>query len=385
MVLPYVITSVLVLNLCVFVHELGHWLFARWHNMPTPVFSIGFGPRRYALILGTRWGTEFRISPIPLGGYVQIGDDDDDEEDEAEKRPAAKPAIWRRATVTVAGVLFNVLFAIIILTGLNMTRGVFNGYELTVDETEDSTPKGLQVGDVIFEINGGRIESVDYLAGFDASAEVNVVLIRNGETIETTVIANENGDLGPMSVSPAASYYPEGPIDAFVDAADTTGGAFVKAGRWVVSLFEGEVSDEEKKVSGVVSFIAMGSQYARGGLASLLEWMAIINLNLAVFNLLPVPLLDGGRLMLLGLEKIRGRELSETAQSWLGGVFIVVLLGLTAWTMASDILDLAGRDWKGFALVGGVALLALWLLTDCIGIAITIKRRTEPSEGSEES
>jgi regulator of sigma E protease len=375
----YLAQALLALNACIFVHELGHWLFAKWHKMRTPVFSIGFGPRQYSLVLGRFWDTEFRISPIPLGGYVKIEGLAEDSEGESDVAKVPHYAVWRRATVLAAGVLFNVLFAFVIVFGILVSRGGFDGYDVTVHSLASPAPQGdVRINDMIIAVEGNRIDTLDDLTDFEANKPVVLQIQRGSEQLDVTVIANKDGGLGIDSVTGAAAFANLGPVEAAQQSLDSVVGELkhvLAALGSIVHVSQPVQGASVSEVRGVIGIVEMGTASAAAGFLSLLLFVVTININLAVMNLLPLPLLDGGHLLFLAIEKVRGRPLGKKVQTVVFSIGGACLFGFMLWALKNDIVILlsGGLTLKSAAVIAALVVLILWVLKDTLRSSFTKK------------
>jgi regulator of sigma E protease len=376
-----VLVALLALNAVVFVHELGHWLLAKAFGMRTPVFSIGFGSRKYSLVLGTYWGTEFRISPIPLGGYVQIeglGETVDDD-----GAPVRRFAIWKRASVLSAGVIFNALFAVLIVFSVTMWRGHETDHlQATVTELSSPAPNtDLRVGDTITKINSKDILSVDYLQHFKQGTKLTLHVVRGSTELDVKLAVGKQGDFGVKRAWIQHVWERLGTLDAAKDAAVAT---YTELSTSAIAISKivsshhapapanpdaqsdnhdapGAKSASRTKdgahtapapapkqaqapswsdLHGFIGIIYAGASLTKFGMIGVLLFMFKITCALAIMNVLPLPLLDGGQLTFLAFEKVRGRPLSETAQERISNGSLAFLLALMLWTVRNDVLSL---------------------------------------------
>ena len=360
------IAFIIVLGVLIFVHELGHFLTAKLAGIAVPRFSIGLGPRLW----GFTWGeTEYVISVLPLGGYVKMAGMGEDEalekleggksemETPPERRFDAKP-IGVRAIVISAGVAMNFLFAIVVFAGL----GWYHSYAPVVGEVVEGSPAaeaGLLAGDRIRAVDG---EKVDLWTDF-----VGIVRERPGETADI-LVERDGREIHRTSliaafdtvVSDAAGNDTSitlGRIGVWVDTLNLvralsppaalglgvrrTGELTVLILDFLGNLVRGKVSARD--IGGPVLIGQMSGQAARAGVGALLTIMAILSVNLAVLNLLPIPILDGGHLVFLGIEAVRGKALSLDARARLSQVGFFLILALTVWAFTADILRLTGN------------------------------------------
>jgi regulator of sigma E protease len=329
------------LGILIFFHEFGHFIVARLFGVGVEKFSLGFGPR----ILGRKVGiTDYRISAIPLGGYVKMVGEEPDAELEPEQVPISfthKP-VWQRILIVAAGPFFNVLLAAMIFFLLFVSVGSYV-LQPTVGKVGEATPAqkaGIQAGDRIAAINGQIVDSWDDMAQVISDSKggpLRIVLEREGERIEvavtpqlteTTNLFGEEISRYVIGITAAGDVETRklGLLEAF-------GQSFVQTWRVteltvvsVVKIFQGAVST--KTLGGPIMIAQMAGQQAREGLTNLAFFTALISINLAILNILPIPVLDGGHLLFFMIEAVIGRPVNirvrEVAQQ--AGIFLLLLL-----------------------------------------------------------
>lgn len=352
------------LMLLVTIHEFGHWIVARMFGMWTPVFAIGFGPRKFSLILGKFWDTEFRLSPIPLGGYVaipELGDETNAEEIAKqfgqEPRELRKFAIWKRMCVAVAGVVMNSLFAAVLVFGLYTIKGqpvphitsTFVAEVMTTNVTIASQA-GLQANDVITGVD--QVRTIDV---FDpttlqshlktqAGKPVVMHITRAGQPMDVTVTPNADGLIGiKIGVTQKITYREMSLGEAATRSVSVTAtslGDIFHALGGMLGLVHTTQNVEPHSIVGI--FQVGASAWEAGGL-QFITILFSLSLNLAVFNILPVPMLDGGYVLFMTIEKIRGRPLSAETQNKLKSMFLFLLLGLFIWGLVNDFTHPIGK------------------------------------------
>jgi len=335
-----IISVIILLGILIFVHELGHFLAAKMCGVGVLKFSLGFGPRLVGRQIGE---TEYRVSAIPLGGYVKLFGESGEEEISAEdeKRSFQKQPVTRRIAIVAAGPLFNFLFAILVLTVIFMA-GV---PEITsrVGGVPEGTPAfqaGIREGDRIVSMNGRPVSLwSDIVASVQGSGgkEIEIVIERDGETLQWTLqpeimksrnIFGEEIDsykIGIMASSETVDRR-ENPGRAFLSSLVYTWNMTKLTVLSIVKMIEGVLSP--KTLGGPILIAQMAGTQVREGILPFLFFMAILSINLGVLNLLPIPVLDGGHLFFYGIELATGREVNirwrERAQQI--GFFILILL-----------------------------------------------------------
>ena len=340
-----VVSAIVVLGVLIFVHELGHFVVAKLSGVRVLVFSLGFGPK----IFGVRFGeTDYILSAIPLGGYVKmLGEGKADEEDEVElteeemKSSYANKSPWKRLAIIVAGPLTNILFAALVFSAVYLF-GVPSLVPV-IGEVNYEMPAysaGFKAGDKIISIDGKKIETWEDLSKMVRSSggrELEITFERNGEIQRTRVVPKkvESKDLfGEPVVNYVIGITASGktkidhyqPGEALIQGINETWKVAYLTVVGFIKMIERVIP--AKDLGGPIMIAQMAGQHAKAGLLSLLYFMGIISVNLGILNLFPIPILDGGHLMFILIEIIRGRPLSprkiEIAQQF--GMFLLISL-----------------------------------------------------------
>jgi len=435
----------LVLGVLILVHEWGHFIVARYFGVRVDVFSIGFGPR----LFGFRWGaTDWRISAIPLGGYVRMAGQDIAEIDSGDKLPTGAPdelmskPRWQRALISVAGPAINLIFPLVLLTGYFVVKGepypkyedrpvvianlqkdsplakadVVSGdrilsidglanptwgpaerllgkspaghtYQVVVDhqgatrslsvttaglrfpellfgfpadvpvvvgELDPSLPAkgaGVQVGDVIDSISGEKLQS--WSAFVDAvqhsgGKPFTLGVLRKGQPITLQITSqrgkNELGEDAWMLGIRRVTAAPEIAIRRITfSQAVLQAGQFTWRGTQMIidivgRLVSGKTSP--KQLQSVIGIASMAGKAVEEGSYAVVQLMVVLSVNLGILNLLPIPILDGGNILLLSLEGLRRRDFSLAFKERFIQVGLVVLLVLFAYVMYNDVVRL---------------------------------------------
>ncbi|MCB1483688.1 MAG: RIP metalloprotease RseP [Hyphomicrobiaceae bacterium] len=350
-----VIIFLLVLTLVVFIHELGHFLVARWCGVVVKAFSIGFGPEIFGFY--DKHGTRWRFAWIPLGGYVKFMDDDNAASmptpealermspDERKSSFHAKP-VWQRAAVVAAGPIANFLLAIAIYTGLNMAVGirVMPAYVEKVVPDSPAAKAGFEPGDKIVAIGDeqvGSFEDLQRIVAPNAGNELIFKVERNNQTIDVKVTPAMDEQRDPFGrtfkrglIGIQRSNAPDkwqtfsvGPINAFVRGVQETWSNIAQTVAGIGDMISGRQSSEQ--MGGPILMAEVTAKVAGLGIEPLIRWIALISANIGFLNLLPIPVLDGGHLMFYAVEAVRRKPLSDRFQQvgfQIGLAFIIALM-----------------------------------------------------------
>ncbi|MEN9214457.1 MAG: RIP metalloprotease RseP [Gloeomargarita sp. DG02_4_bins_56] len=355
-----ILAAIGVLAVLICVHELGHFWAARVQGIRVSQFSLGFGPA-----LWSYQGREvhYAIRAIPLGGYVGFPDDDpdsgipDDDPDLLRNRP-----IGDRAVVISAGVLANLVFAYLILTTQVLTVGIpqlvyqpgVRIPQIALDTSTVAQKAGLRAGDVILGVDGQTLapgkEAVNRVVQAIQSRPnqpIRLQVQRQNQVVELTVIpeltANGQGRIGVQLQDNVTvkTRYSRNPLEAMGLGAQEFQRLLTSTVQGYGELIQ-HFRETANQVAGPVAIVAMGAGFARTSWSGLLQFSALISINLAVINILPLPALDGGQLVFLGIEALRGRPLPTRVQEGVMQTGLLLLLGLGVFLIIRDTVRLVG-------------------------------------------
>jgi regulator of sigma E protease len=343
MVLTTILSTVIVLGILVFVHELGHFLLAKRLGVGILTFALGFGPK----LIGRKIGeTEYKICVFPLGGYVKpIGEDPKEEvrEEDRHRSLSAQP-IWKRALIVSAGSFFNFFLAAVLFSGVNLFVGIPFSPSSKIGEVTADFPAeraGLKKGDVILAINGEEVTKWEELSKTIRSSKGSELLFkvkRDSEILEIKVtprLSTQKNIFGEeiktfvIGITPAEDIVVKkvSPIVALGTGLLQTWQGIELTVIGIVKLIQRVIP--AKEIGSPIMIAKLAGEQARKGILSLALFTAIISINLGVINLFPIPILDGGHFLFLGLEAILRRPISlkkmEIAQQ-IGLIFIILLM-----------------------------------------------------------
>lgn len=348
---------ILVLGLLIFVHELGHFLFAKLCGVRVLKFSLGFGPR----LVGKTYGeTEYVISAFPLGGFVKMFGENPDEKEMSEEDKAvsfAHKSVFQRFSIVIAGPLFNLLFSVFLFFMVFAFVGVPTSTDsTTVGKVTVGSPaelSGLEEGDVILQINEQKTFGwLDVLEAVKSSEGKELrVLIGRGEderifhvTPAIDAVKNIYGEevdqrfmIGIMK-SDDFSYDSVGPVAAMKNAVLQTWMYVQLTVMGFVKIFQRVVPASE--LGGPILIAQIAGQQMQAGWINLIYFMGLLSVNLGILNLLPIPVLDGGHLVFLTVEGLRRKPVAERAQIIAQQVGIGLLGSLMIFVFYNDIARL---------------------------------------------
>lgn len=324
---------IFLLGFLILIHEGGHFLAAKFFKVKVEKFSIGFGPRIFS-----KQGKEttYSISLIPFGGYVQMTGE---MERSDEKGAFNNAKILHRIAIVASGPIINILFGIIVYFILILTSGV---YASTIIEEiiPEALPNisNLQAGDKIIQINDEKIRiksDIDKALAENKGEEISIIALRDGKEISAKVTPTEYTDgvyiLG-IKLERLEANFNDRIYIAFWKTADFTG----SIGSSMVMLFTGKVSVNQMAGPIGISSIVAESK----GIYNFIYLLCLISISLGITNLLPIPALDGGRLLLLIIEAIRGKALDEDLELKIQSIGFTLLILLSLYVSYNDILRL---------------------------------------------
>ena len=366
-----------VLSVLVFVHEFGHFWVARRLGVKAEEFGFGFPPRiagfyktqegKWKMVRGNKevedaGDTIYSVNWIPLGGFVKIKGEDGSGEQEADS--FANKKICKRASILSAGVIMNVvlamfLFALGFMIGLPQAveglgdKAHVEDKKIQIGQVAPDAPAdkaGIKAGDILVGVNGRKFESAEELISFTqgkTGQELNYKIKRGDETMTkevTPVTLEETGDpgIGIMPVSTGLVSYPwylaiwEG----------------IKTALWLVwaiivaliGFIKSSIMGESvgAAVGGPVRIASMVGQYAEMGFVYLLQLTSLLSVNLAIINFLPIPALDGGRVLFLAIEKIKGSPVRKEVEAVAHNIGFLLLILLILLVTFNDVINLTG-------------------------------------------
>lgn len=357
----YAIPFLFILTVLVFVHELGHYVVARWNGVRVEVFSIGFGRELFGWddALGTRW----KISLIPLGGYVRMFGDED-----ASSRPSADVAtmspeeqavsfyhkrVGQRSAIAFAGPLANFLFAIVVLSFMFATVGQpFSSTQISDVVPESAADvAGLRAGDRITHMAGNpveRFEEVQMLVQQNPLVTVEITVLREGAEVvlSATPEVKEGTDnfgnpyrIGLLGVRGSVrEYMRHDPLESVVRATMETYSMVGLTLNALGEMITGTRSTDE--LGGPLRIAQMSGEVSQYGWTTILWFLAVLSINLGLINLFPIPLLDGGHLLYFAAEAVRGKPLGDRAQEYGFRIGLLAVLSLMLFATWNDLIHL---------------------------------------------
>ncbi len=334
-----VIYFILILGLTVFIHELGHFIFAKKAKVHVYEFALGFGPRLFKFKRKND-ETIYSIRLLPLGGFVSLaGEENDSNKDIKDSKKIYNKTGWQRFSIFIAGVLFNFILSIILLFFTGLFTGAETG-KIYINEVDPSYSDKLQTNDLILKINGHDIKSSESLSlytGISKTEEIEITLKRDSDiyNIPVSKIEFDGKQVYPFSIT----------IEVTKNFFASLKYAFTKFYELFIQmiliiwyLITGKLS--LTTLSGPVGIYTIINEASGYGFDYIIYLLAIININIGFINLLPIPVFDGGQILSLIIEKIRGKRLSPKINSIISITTFVLLMILMVLVTYNDIIKL---------------------------------------------
>jgi len=343
-VITTIASTIIVLGILVFVHELGHFVFAKKLGVGVLTFSLGFGPR----LVGRKMGeTEYQISVFPLGGFVKLVGENPGEEIKEEDRGrsfSAQP-VWKRFLIVSAGPFFNFLLAIVFFSTINIFGVPYFPSKIgDISPESPAAQAGLKKGDLIVSIDGEAVSKWDDLSRIIRSSqgkELQLKIKRDSETLDLKVtpksstqknLFGEEVQIFVIGITPTDELLVQkvGPFEAIGKGLSQTWFGIKLTVVSIIKVIERVIP--AKTIGGPIMIAQLAGEQAKRGIISLILFTAILSINLGVINLFPIPVLDGGHFVFLALEAILRKPISikkmEIAQQV--GLILIILLMLFA-------------------------------------------------------
>jgi regulator of sigma E protease len=348
-ILISVISVIVLLGILIFVHEMGHFLTAKYFNVGVLKFSLGFGRK----VIGKKIGeTEYLLSLIPLGGYVKLLGESEGEtlDPNDEKRSFIRQSVWKRMAIVVSGPLYNFLFAVLVFAVVYMIGvPVLTNHIGVVQEGGAAFEAGMETNDIIVKIDGAAIERWDKMAekiNKSGGKSLQFTIQRSGQIKEFNIIPRltksknifgEETDSYKIGVGPSPKTVIDrmNPIEALWESLQKTWFITKMTLISIVKIFEGVISP--KNLGGPILIAQMAGEQVKGGFVPFIFFMALLSINLGVLNLLPIPVLDGGHLFFYVIEAIRGKDISVKWKERAQQVGFILLIILMIFVMIMDI------------------------------------------------
>ena len=332
---PYLVTIALFLMLII-IHEFGHFIAAKLLGVKVNEFAVGFGPKLFS-----KQGkeTKYSVNLIPLGGYCAMEGED---EDSGDNRAFCNKKPWRRFIIVAMGALFNLILGLVIVAITLAPQKAFNSTVVAeFKENAVSSESGLMVNDKITEVEGRKSFStydLSYAFTNVQDGKIDMTVIRDGKRVELKDVAFNSSEEDGISYL-EVDFYVYGikkTVGSYIEQTFATAASYCAVvWRSLIDIIAGKYGISA--ISGPVGITAAIGSAAKVSLANLLPIMAIITINLGIFNLLPVPALDGGRLLFILIEMIFRKPVPQKYEAAVHAIGFAVLIAFMLLITAKDI------------------------------------------------
>ncbi len=350
MVILYILIAIVIFGIIILIHEFGHFIVAKACDIKVNEFAIGMGPKIFSFGKGE---TKFSLRAIPMGGYVSMEGEDEDSQD---PRAFNRKKVWQRLLVVLAGAAMNLLLGIVVLVVVTSFSDAIITTQIAKFATDDalSHTTGLEIGDEIIEVNGMKIfcdTDISYQFQTDEDLSFEMVVKRNGEKVTLPAVQFEATEYEDGTRSLHIDFIVVGEKVTPLTVIDYSAKKFVSVARmiWLSlgDLLSGKYGLNELSgpvgIVGAIGDVVGSTQHGvpvADMLANLASFVVFITINVGIFNLLPVPALDGSRALFLVIEGIRRKPLKPEVEGMIHMIGMLLLIGLMIVVTVSDIFKL---------------------------------------------
>lgn len=348
-----IVAFILTMSVIIIIHELGHLIAAKKFNVYCSEFAIGMGP---VIFTKKKGETSYSLRAIPLGGFVSMaGEEGTDTTDIPEERTIKGVAPYKQIIIMAAGAIMNIILAWVIFVGLAMVRGTVAGpAEPIISQVMEKSPAanvGLMAGDEIRKVtlpDGTEIypdtfdEIEERIRNFTDKDKIILTIDRDGNVSDFAIspVYNEDNQKYMIGIMATATTRHIEWYEGFYYGSVMMADSFVQILGGIANIFRGIGL---KDMSGPVGIFQATSEVAQAGIVSMIAWMALLSMNIGIFNLVPLPILDGGRILIVLIETLLRRKLSEKAETVIMMFGLLVVAGLMLYATFNDVLRLFFR------------------------------------------
>ena len=342
MIAFYILIMVLVFGILIFIHEFGHFITARLCGVAVKEFAVGMGPTVFSWN-SKKYGTKYGLRLLPIGGFVSMVGEDEESEDE---NAFCNKAVWKRMLIVIAGPLMNLILGFLLMTVLVFGQGTLASTTVAQFRENAVSSEKLEVGDRILEVDGTRVHTGNELVyeimnkGYEP---LDLLVIRDGEkllvedvsfpTMEDSGVTFGDYDFIPYAEE---ANLPNLFKHAWFRSVSTVKMVFDS----LLGLITGRFGMES--VSGPVGVTQVVGEAARVGWTNLCYIVAVLSINLGVFNMIPFPALDGGRFLFLAIEGVRRKPINRNVEAYINFAGLVLLFSFMIFVTIKDVFKLFG-------------------------------------------
>ncbi len=334
--IPYFLMALLAFSVLIIGHEFGHFIMARVNGVKVLEFSLGMGPKLFS-IKGKE--TEYLIKALPIGGYVKMYGEEDDVT-VADDRAFSNKTSFQKLTIVAAGPIMNFIIAILFFSLVGGIQGHSTNIVDKVVENSPAMEVGIKAGDKITEVNGKMVTTWEEFLTEIFTGEgkpVNMEIERDGQKIKFDLVPSYNEGKERFQVGIYSKVVKPNFIESIKYGLNQTGSTIRQTFGFFGQLFKGKVSADD--VGGPISIIKISGRAAQQGILTLLNIMALFSVQLAIFNVIPFPALDGGWIFLLLFQIITGKEVNKEKVATINYYGFLALMSLMVLVLLKDIIN----------------------------------------------
>lgn len=325
-----IIYALLMICVLIFLHELGHFIAAKACGVKVNEFALGMGPK---ILKKQKGETLYSIRALPIGGFCAMEGEDEESDDD---RAFNNKKLWQKAIIIVAGAFMNLVVAVVLMIGISYYQGIPTTAVGEVVQGSPAQIAGIIKDDKIIEINGTAIKSWEQFTEVKKSQNkeaAELLVEREGKEITLTAKYEKNDAEKIIGIKPKVE---RDLIKSIIQGPEKTWTMGAMMYKSLGQLVTGKLS--AKDLSGPVGIVYVINRSISNGGAMMFYLMALISLNLAIVNMLPLPALDGGRLLMAVVRKLTGKAISDKTEGYIHAIGLFLLLALTVYVTYNDIL-----------------------------------------------
>lgn len=327
------------------IHELGHYIAGRSLGFSIVEFSIGMGPK--LLKKKDKRGTEFSLRAFPIGGMCRFEGED---ENAVNEKSFNAQKVWKRIIVVLAGPVTNLVFAILLSFVTLTAFGDFIPAIYSVNQSSPAEAAGMLPGDIITDINGKPVrfyfQTVDMIQSAD-TIDISIDILRNGNEKQLILknVYNEAQGKNVIGVTITTTRMKFSVGESALRSVNYVSSTLMETFRFLGNAVQGNISSTD--AGGPVAIIAMISEAVRTGGENVMRLLVLISASLGIMNLLPIPAMDGGRLVFMLIEAVRGKPISQEKEGMIHFVGLILLFGLIIFLTINDAHNIINGLYSG--------------------------------------
>jgi len=328
--------ALLAFSLLIIGHEFGHFIMAKVNGVRVLEFSLGMGPKLFS-IKGKE--TEYLIKLLPIGGYVKMFGEEDDVS-VVDQRAFSNKTSFQKLTIVSAGPIMNFIIAILFFSLVGGLQGHSTNIVDKIVENSPAMEAGIESGDKITEVNGKMVTTwedfLNEILVLENPNSISMVVERNGEKINFDIVPDYNSEEGRYQVGVYSQVVKPNFVQSVKYGFNQTGSTIRQVFGFFSQLFKGKITADD--VGGPISIMKISGLAAQRGILTLLNIMALFSVQLAIFNIIPFPALDGGWIFLLLFQIITGKEVNKEKVATINYYGFLVLMGFMVFILLKDII-----------------------------------------------